>query len=234
MTFKKAGRLAVTTLGLIVGGVLTFPAWTDGTVLGSSSPQAQAPALFALQCAGCHGEEGLGTAKGPALAMNQRVAEQSADQLAAYLQRGNVAAGMPSFADLSPRDRATLVRYLLNINVETITKPAAIAASTRPTTWGPPQPGDWRTYNGSDSGNRYSPLKQITTANVSTLKLKWVFPIQYFGLETTPLAADGALYVTGPNQVFPIDALTGGQLWQYLRPLTPLHSPALRNGRRRP
>ncbi len=53
---------------------------------------------------------------------------------------------------------------------------------------------------------------------MSTLKLKWVFPIQYFGLETTPVAADGALYVTGPNQVFAIDALTGGQLWQYSRP----------------
>ena len=218
MTFKKAGRLAVTTLGLIVGGVLTFPAWTDGTVLGSSSPQVQPPAVFALQCAGCHGEEGLGTAKGPALAMNQRVAEQSANQLAAFLQRGNVAAGMPSFADMSASDRATLVRYLLRINVDTITKPAPVAAPTRPTSWGAPQPGDWRTYNGSDSGNRYSPLAQITTTNVSRLTLKWVFPIQYFGLETTPLAADGMLYVTGPNQVFAIDALTGGQLWQYSRP----------------
>src|SRR4029079_10040451 len=127
-----------------------------------------------------------------------------------------VAAGMPSFADLSASDRATLVRYLLQINVETITKPP-VAAAPRPTSWGAPQPGDWRTYNGSDSGNRYSPLAQITTANVSTLKLKWVFPIQYFGLETTPLAADGTLYVTGPNQVFAIDALTGAQLWQYSR-----------------
>jgi PQQ-dependent dehydrogenase (methanol/ethanol family) len=178
----------------------------------------QAPPLFAVQCAGCHGEEGLGTAKGPALAMNQRVAEQPADQLAVYLQRGNVAGGMPSFADLTASDRATLVRYLLRINVDTITKPAPIAAATRRTSWGAPQPGDWRTYNGSDSGNRYSPLKQITTANVSTLKLKWVFPIQYFGLETTPLAADGVLYVTGPNQVIALDAQSGGQLWQYSRP----------------
>ena len=222
---ERIVRLSLPTLALIVGGGLTFPSWTDGTVaaglatvLGTSSPQVQAPPLFAVQCAGCHGEEGLGTAKGPALAMNQRVAEQSADQLAAYLQRGNVAGGMPSFADLPASDRATLVRYLLRINVETITTPAPIAATTRPTTWGAPQPGDWRTYNGSDSGNRYSPLKQITTANVSTLKLKWVFPIQYFGLETTPLAADGVLYVTGPNQVFAIDAQTGGQLWQYSRP----------------
>ena len=76
-------------------------------------------------------------------------------------------------------------------------------------TWGPPQPGDWLTYNGSDSGNRYSPLKQITRENVASLRVKWVFPIQHFGLETTPIAADGVLYVTGPNQVFALDALTG-------------------------
>jgi PQQ-dependent dehydrogenase (methanol/ethanol family) len=67
-------------------------------------------------------------------------------------------------------------------------------------------------------GNRYSPLKQISTANVSSLKLKWVFPIQHFGLETTPLAADGVLYVTGPNQVFALDALTGSSIWHYSRP----------------
>ena len=208
---ERIVRLSLPAAALIVGGGLAFPTATP-------SSQVEAPPVFAVQCAGCHGEQGLGTAKGPALAMNQRVAEQSADQLAAYLQRGNVAAGMPSFADLSPSDRATLVRYVLRLNVDTITKPAPIGATARPTAWGAPQPGDWRTYNGSDSGNRFSPLEQITTANVARLNLKWVFPIQYFGLETTPLAADGVLYVTGPNQVFAIDARSGGQFWQYSRP----------------
>ena len=55
--------------------------------------------LFASRCAACHGEEARGTAKGPGLAMNPRVAEQSAEQLRAYLERGNPGAGMPSFAD---------------------------------------------------------------------------------------------------------------------------------------
>jgi PQQ-dependent dehydrogenase (methanol/ethanol family) len=75
-----------------------------------------------------------------------------------------------------------------------------------------------RTYNGNDSANRYSPLKQISRANVASLKLKWVFPISYFGLEVTPLAADGVVYVTGPNQVYALDALTGAPLWHYSRP----------------
>ena len=189
------------------------------TVLAASARQGQPPPVFAAQCAACHGEDGRGTAQGPALAMNQRIAEQSAEQLAAYLQRGNVAAGMPSFADLEAGDRLTLARYLLRLNVDTILKPPVATATRRPV-WGPPQPGDWRTYNGSDFGNRYSPLTHITTANVANLKLKWVFPIQYFGLETTPLAADGEVYVTGPNQVFAIEAETGAMIWHYSRPPT--------------
>ena len=56
-------------------------------------------------CASCHGADARGTAKAPGLAMNPRVAEQSAEQLRAFLQHGNIAAGMPSFADL-PRERS--------------------------------------------------------------------------------------------------------------------------------
>ena len=48
--------------------------------------------------------------------------------------------------------------------------------------------------------------------------MKWIFPIQYFGLEATPLAAGGVLYVTGPNQVFALDARTGDAIWYYSRP----------------
>ena len=43
----------------------------------------------------------------------------------------------------------------------------------------------------------------------------------HFGLEVTPLAADGVLYVTGPNQVVALDAETGRALWTYSRPPTP-------------
>ena len=84
-----------------------------------------------------------------------------------------------------------------------------------------PRPGDWLTYNGTLDGNRYSGLKQIDTANVGRLNLKWVFPIDHFGLEATPLVADGVMYVTGPNQAIALDASTGRQLWKYLRPRTP-------------
>jgi PQQ-dependent dehydrogenase (methanol/ethanol family) len=183
--------------------------------------QAQPPKAFQRNCTGCHGDDARGTAQGPALAMNPRVGAQSADQLDAYLQRGNIGAGMPSFSDLPAADRTALVAFLRGINGKASPAPGTAGEPARKIAWGEPRPGDWVSYNGSDSANRYSPLRQITTANVDSLKLKWVFPIEYFGLETTPLAADGVLYVTGPNQVFAIDALTGNPIWHYSRPATP-------------
>jgi PQQ-dependent dehydrogenase (methanol/ethanol family) len=100
-----------------------------------------------------------------------------------------------------------------------------------------PKPSDWLTYNGSLSGNRHSQLAQINASNVSKLALKWTFTIplwqqflpdtpyfhenmRYFGLETVPLVAAGIMYVTGPNQVFALDARSGQTIWHYSRPRT--------------
>ncbi len=181
--------------------------------------------LFHTACAACHGEDARGGAQGPGLANNRRVAVQSPDQLAEFLKRGNTANGMPAFADLPAAQLTSLANYLRRLNADTILDaPAMLDTASGPArklTWTDPRPGDWLTYNGNDSGNRFSPLNQITTSNVASLKLKWVFPIDYFGLEVTPLASSGVLYVTGPNQVYALDALTGEALWHYSRPTTP-------------
>ncbi len=84
-----------------------------------------------------------------------------------------------------------------------------------------PRPGDWPTYNGKLDGNRYSGLTQINASNVKDLVLKWIFPMPHFGLESTPIVADGVMYLSGNNQAYAIDALTGGQIWKYSRPPTP-------------
>jgi PQQ-dependent dehydrogenase (methanol/ethanol family) len=101
-----------------------------------------------------------------------------------------------------------------------------------------PKPGDWLTYNGKLSANRYSDLTQINAANASKLTVKWTFSIELwrqlypdnpyfvhkleaFGLEVTPLVADGVMYVTGPNSVFALDARTGREIWEYSRPRSP-------------
>lgn len=83
-----------------------------------------------------------------------------------------------------------------------------------------PKPGDWLTYNGNLSGNRFTSLTQINPSNVEKLSLKWVLPIEHFGLETTPIVADGVMYATGPNQAYALDALSGRVIWKYSRPRT--------------
>jgi PQQ-dependent dehydrogenase (methanol/ethanol family) len=80
-----------------------------------------------------------------------------------------------------------------------------------------PNPGDWPTYHGNIGGNRHSPLTQITAANVKSLAIKWIYPIDHFNLEVTPVVVDGVMYVTGPNQVFALDARSGRTIWHYQR-----------------
>jgi PQQ-dependent dehydrogenase (methanol/ethanol family) len=101
-----------------------------------------------------------------------------------------------------------------------------------------PKPGEWPSYNGKLSGNRYSELNQINATNVNRLVVKWIFTVplwkqlvpdtpyfvenmKYFGLETTPIVANDTMYVTGPHQAFALDARTGREIWEYSRLRTP-------------
>jgi alcohol dehydrogenase (cytochrome c) len=79
----------------------------------------------------------------------------------------------------------------------------------------------WTTYHGAVNGNRYSAMTQITTANVDRLAPKWVFTIPNAAqLQTTPVVADGVMYVTAANDLYALDAGSGRQLWNYRRPRT--------------
>jgi alcohol dehydrogenase (cytochrome c) len=82
-------------------------------------------------------------------------------------------------------------------------------------------PQDWITYSGDYFGKRFSPLKQITTANVAHLAPAWVYQTGVSGkFETTPLAIEGTLYFTGPDDHgYALDARTGRAIWRYERNL---------------
>ena len=82
-------------------------------------------------------------------------------------------------------------------------------------------PGRWLMFGGNYSGQRHSPLTQITPENVGRLQPQWVFQTETLGrFETTPLLLDNVLYVTGAtNHAWAIDARTGKQIWRYRREL---------------
>src|SRR5438552_18540803 len=70
-----------------------------------------------------------------------------------------------------------------------------------------PDPKDWVTYGGSYNSQRYSQLKQVTTANASRLQAKWVYHVD--GAEegeVTPIVAHGVMYISGVNRVDASDA----------------------------
>jgi len=129
---------------------------------------------------------------------------------------------MPAFSGTSD-DLRDLIAYLARLGGVAV-GPAkgpqqAVAADAMDAILNP-KSGDWPTYAGNLNGNRFSPLDEINSENVAQLQLAWSYSIPYFGLETTPLVMDGVMYVTGPNQVYALDASTGRQIWAYTRPRT--------------
>jgi len=81
----------------------------------------------------------------------------------------------------------------------------------------PAEPQNWLTYSGNLQSHRYSPLTQVTPANVRNLELAWAFQAMSLEkFEATPLALDGVLFtVQPPNDVVAIDGASGRIFWTY-------------------
>jgi alcohol dehydrogenase (cytochrome c) len=79
----------------------------------------------------------------------------------------------------------------------------------------------WLTHSGDYAGQRFSPLTQITAANVDQLAAQWTFQTGVVNkFEATPIVVDGILYVTGAlNHAWAVDGRTGKQIWHYQRTL---------------
>jgi alcohol dehydrogenase (cytochrome c) len=84
-----------------------------------------------------------------------------------------------------------------------------------------PEDGNWLLFRRTYDGQGYSPLSQITPANVGRLQLVWSFATgQVEGHQAPPIVNDGVMFVATPgNQVLAIEAKTGTPLWRYKRPL---------------
>src|SRR6516225_5365256 len=94
--------------------------------------------------------------------------------------------------------------------------PLSFAAIARPGS------GQWPTYDGQLSGNRFSTLDQINPATIHRLAPKWMFTIERTprALQVTPIVVDGVMYVTSVNEAYALDARSGREIWHYGRPRT--------------
>ena len=118
----------------------------------------------------------------------------------------------------------------------------ALAAAAHAAT--PSAGSDWPTYGHDPGGMRYSPLAQITPANVGRLQAAWVYHMRpanagsaaaavsatpeaqmghgrsgYAASEATPIVIKGVMYLPTPyGRVVALDADTGKALWAYSLP----------------
>jgi PQQ-dependent dehydrogenase (methanol/ethanol family) len=131
---------------------------------------------------------------------------------------------MPALS-ATPEQKRDLLAYLASLNGETfegVWLPGESTAlhSAFEKVVSPP-PGEWPTYHGSLTGNRFSPLDSISKSNLHRLAVTWSFPVKGSeNLEGTPVVVGGVMYVTAGNQCYALDAASGREIWHYRRALT--------------
>ena len=174
--------------------------------------------VFSRNCASCHGSDGRGGERGPDITGTHLDTRTDLPEL---ILNGLPSRGMPGMK--LPKTQVDLVVSFLRSIARNVV-PAGNAMKGRGPTaaeLSAPPEGTWPNYNGVPSGNRYSPLRQINLTNVQRLRVEWIFPFPGSArLEVTPVVFDGVMFITGPNEVFALDAETGRQLWRFRRSRT--------------
>src|SRR6478752_701020 len=114
---------------------------------------------------------------------------------------------------------------------------AVVAVYAQSSTPAPAASKEWPTYGHDPGGMRFSPLDQITPANVGQLQVAWVYHMKppagapteaagrgrggsgFSSSEVTPLVIDGVMYIATPYyRVTAVDSSTGKELWSYRLP----------------
>jgi quinoprotein glucose dehydrogenase len=104
---------------------------------------------------------------------------------------------------------------------------AGIAQKNNPRSAG----ADWPMFNRDYAGTRFSPLMQITPANVTNLKQAWTYklrphdgkpltgqsPSEIFQ-EITPIVVNGIMYLPSANRVVALEPETGKEIWSHELP----------------
>jgi alcohol dehydrogenase (cytochrome c) len=80
-----------------------------------------------------------------------------------------------------------------------------------------PSPGsDWAAYNGTLTGERFSPLHEITPANVGRLvQLCQIELGERAAMQSGPVVIDGTLFVTTAVSTYAVDATTCALRWKH-------------------
>ncbi|PCJ23066.1 MAG: alcohol dehydrogenase [SAR86 cluster bacterium] len=78
-----------------------------------------------------------------------------------------------------------------------------------------PDPADWPMHRRNYYAHSYSPLDEINTDNVGSLKLEWVWNMHEGDSEPAPLVYNGIIYLINPGNVIQaLDGKTGELIWE--------------------
>lgn len=206
-------------IGLIVSGVLLVRlrmagVWLYAIVFGLT-------VIWALWEAGPHGWPLVPRLVGPAVLMLLVIL--AAIGLAPGPGRGRRAASWSLLGYVVACVIFCGVIYSIDRPARAMPLPTASSSMSDPS---PVSTGaDWPAYGGSYAARRYSPLDQITPANVGRLQQAWVFHTgdlpnattkSQYGAENTPLKIGDTLYVCTPmDMVVAVDPATGHERWRY-------------------
>src|SRR2546430_5389343 len=122
--------------------------------------------------------------------------------------------GWRPFGDSFPMLRCVLASLFILAGCAPSTPPESLT----PLPSAPTPSGDWATYNGSASGERFSPLNEIKPANVTRSQHACTFETQdTVSFQTGIVAVGGILYFTAYNTTYAIDGATCREKWRYTR-----------------
>jgi len=184
--------------------------------------------IFRSHCMICHGANGQGGPGGPKLQNRQMTHGGSPWAIFRTVSLGIPGTAMPANR-LPWLEKWQLVAYVNSLvqgtaaGTETLAPEMHVASvSYSMLAHAAQHANDWLTYSGSYDGHRFSLNNQITSANVSGLRLIWArqYKTPEATIETTPLVVDNYMFVTAPpNRVEALDAKTGTLIWAYDRTL---------------
>ncbi len=119
--------------------------------------------------------------------------------------------------------QALLTLFVATANAGTVTEWSALERASE-------RPQNWITHHGTLDGQRYSRLDMINKDNVKQLRVAFTYVVggvggggawEHAGLEGTPLAEDGFLYITdGWGSVYKLDVRANGKLVWKMDPET--------------
>ena len=81
-------------------------------------------------------------------------------------------------------------------------------------------PGDWPLINRDLNANRYSPLTEITSANVAMLAPSFTYKLGGPS-SAVPIVVSGVMYLPSRDRVVALDGDSGTLVWEYVLPAPP-------------